>query len=132
MPKSKFEVIDPWQHDGRYTYSTAVRRGPFLFISGMIARDPATGKVAGKGDIVAQADVIFRRIGEILEAAGGSFDDVVKTTDYVTTLEGYSGTAAVRRKYFRNGFPAATGVVVKALVNPEALIEIDAIAIIEK
>ena len=132
MPMSKFDVIDPWQRDGRYTYSTAVRRGPFLFISGMIARDPATGVVVGKGEIVAQADFIFRRIGEILEAAGGSFDDVVKTTDYVTTLEGYSGTAAVRRKYFRNGFPAATGVVVKALVNPEALIEIDAIAIIEK
>ena len=128
----KFDVIDPWHLDGRYTFSTAVRRGPFLFISGMIARDPATGEVAGTGDIVAQADFIFRKIGEILEAAGGSFDDVVKTTDYVTTLERYNDTAAVRRKYFRNGFPAATGVVVKALVSPEALIEIDAIAILDK
>ena len=129
---SKFDVVDPWHHDSRYTYSAAVRRGPFLFISGVIARDPETGKIVGKGDLVAQADFIFRKIGKILEEAGGSFDDVVKTTDYVTTLEGYSGTAAVRRKYFLNGFPAATGVVVKALVNPEALIEIDAIAILEK
>ena len=109
-----------------------MKRGPFLFISGVIARDPETGEVAGKGDIVAQADFIFRRIGEILESAGGSFDDVVKTTDYVTTLEHYRETAAVRRKYFKNGFPAATGVVVKALVHAEALIEIDAIAILEK
>jgi len=129
---SKFDVIDPWHLDERYTFSTAVRRGPFLFISGMIARDPATGEVAGTGDIVAQADFIFRKMGKILEAAGGSFDDVVKTTDYVTTLERYNETAAVRRKYFRNGFPAATGVVVKALVSPEALIEIDAIAILDK
>jgi reactive intermediate/imine deaminase len=129
---SRFDVIDPWHHGSRYTYSAAVRRGPFLFISGVIARDPATGKVVGRGDIVAQADFIFRKIGRILEEAGGSFDDVVKTTDYVTTLEGYSGTAVVRRKYFKNGFPAATGVVVKALVSPEALIEIDAIAIIEE
>jgi len=129
---SKFDVIDPWHLDERYTFSTAVRRGPFLFISGMIARDPATGEVAGTGDIVAQADFIFRKMGKILEAAGGSFDDVVKTTDYVTTLERYNDTAAVRRKYFRNGFPAATGVVVKALVSPEALIEIDAIAILDK
>jgi reactive intermediate/imine deaminase len=128
----KFDVIDPWHLDERYTFSTAVRRGPFLFISGMIARDPATGEVAGTGDIVAQADFIFRKMEKILEAAGGSFDDVVKTTDYVTTLERYNETAAVRRKYFRNGFPAATGVVVKALVNPEALIEIDAIAILDK
>jgi enamine deaminase RidA (YjgF/YER057c/UK114 family) len=127
---NKFDVIDPWHLDERYTFSAAVRRGPFLFISGMIARDPGTGGVTGKGDIVAQADFIFRKMEKILEAAGGSFDDVVKTTDYVTTLERYDETAAVRRKYFRNGFPAATGVVVKALVSPEALIEIDAIAII--
>jgi 2-iminobutanoate/2-iminopropanoate deaminase len=127
-----FDVIDPWHLDKRYTFSTAVRRGPFLFISGVIARDPGTGEIAGKGDIVAQTDFIFRKIGTILEAAGASFDDVVKTTDYVTTLERYNETAAVRRKYFKNGFPAATGVVVKALVNPEALIEIDAIAILEK
>ena len=127
-----FDVIDPWHLDDRYTFSTAVRRGPFLFISGVIARDPGTGEIEGKGDIVAQTDFIFRKIGTILEAAGGSFDDVVKTTDYVTTLERYNETAAIRRKYFKNGFPAATGVVVKALVNPEAMIEIDAIAILEK
>ena len=127
-----FDVIDPWHLDERYTFSTAVRRGPFLFISGVIARDPETGEIEGKGDIVAQTDFIFRKIGTVLEAAGGSFDDVVKTTDYVTTLERYNETAAVRRKYFKNGFPAATGVVVKALVSPEALIEIDAIAILEK
>ena len=128
----KVDVIDPWQLNGRYTFSTAVKRGPFLFISGVIARDPETGEVAGKGDIVAQTDFIFRKIKKILEVAGGAFDDIVKTTDYVTTLERYNETAAVRRKYFQNGFPAATGVVVKALVNPEALIEIDAVAIIEE
>ncbi len=128
----KLEVIDPWNLGERFTFSTAVRRGPFLFISGVIARDPETGEVAGKGDIVAQTDFIFRKIKTILEAAGGSLDDVVKTTDYVTTLERYRETAAVRRKYFKNGFPAATGVVVKELVHAEALIEIDAIAILEK
>lgn len=128
----KFDVIDPWGLDGRCTFSTAVKRGGYLFISGLIARDPDTGEIEGKGDIVAQTDFIFQRIGKILEAAGGSFDDVVKTTDYVTTLEGYRETAEVRRKYFKNGFPTATGVVVKALVNPEALIEIDAIAILDK
>ena len=127
-----FDVIDPWHLDERYTFSTAVRWGPFLFISGVIARDPGTGEIEGKGDIVAQTDFIFRKIGAILEAAGGSFADVVKTMDYVTTLERYDETADVRRKYFKNGFPAATGVVVKALVNPEAMIEIDAIAILEK
>ena len=127
----KYDVIDPWRLDDRYTFSTAVKRGPFLFVSGLTARDPATGAMAGKGDIAAQADMIFRKLQRILEEAGGSLDDVVKTTDYVTTLERYRETAAVRRRYFKNEFPAATGVVVKALVNPEALIEIDAIAILD-
>jgi enamine deaminase RidA (YjgF/YER057c/UK114 family) len=127
----KFDVIDPWHLDKRYTFSTAVRRGPFLFVSGLTARDPETGLITGKGDIAVQADMIFRKMQKILENAGGSLDDVVKTTDYVTTLERYRETAAVRRKYFTKGFPAATGVVVKALVSPEALIEIDAIAILE-
>jgi enamine deaminase RidA (YjgF/YER057c/UK114 family) len=67
----------------------------------------------------------------VLEAAGSSFDDVVKTVDYITTLEGYKGTADVRREYFKNAFPAATGIVVKELVRPDALIEIDAIAVLE-
>jgi len=128
----KFEILDPWNLVDRYTFSPAVKRDNMLFISGMIARDPATGRIMGKGDIVAQADFIFQQMGVILRAAGGSYDDLVKTTDYVTTLVGYRGTVEVRRKYFKNGFPAATGVVVKSLVNPEALIEIDAIAIVEK
>ncbi len=128
----KFEIVDPWKKGPRRTWSVAVKRGGMLFISGMIARDPETGAFTGKGDIAAQADVIFRNLGRILEAAGGSYDDVVKTTDYVTTLERYEETAAVRERYFRNGYPAATGVVVKALVNKDALIEIDAIAILDK
>jgi len=129
---SEFEIVDPWNLGDRYTFSTAVKRGNMLFISGMIARDPATGRIVGKGDISLQADFIFRQMGEILKAAGGSYDDVVKTTDYVTTLEGYRGTAEIRRKYFTKGFPAATGIVVKSLVNPDALIEIDAIATVDK
>lgn len=128
---AKFECIEPW--DTRdHTYSTAVKRGNHLFISGMIARDPATGAIVGMGDIAAQTDFIFKLFSEVLKAAGGSMDDIVKTVDYVTTLENYKQTAEVRKKYFRNGFPAATGIVVKQLVNRDALIEIDAIAILDK
>jgi reactive intermediate/imine deaminase len=128
MPK--FESIEPWGTRD-HTYSTAVKRGSHLFISGVVARDPATGEIVGKGDIAAQTDYIFKLFAGILKKAGGSLDDIVKTVDYVTTLENYKQTADVRRKYFRNGFPAATGIVVKQLVNRNALIEIDAIAIIE-
>ena len=128
MPK--LEVIDPWNFSGRYTFSPAVRKGNLLFISGMTATDNK-GNVVGVGDIVAQTRHIFEKMKEVLEAAGGSFDDIVKTVDYITTMEGYKGTADVRREYFKNGFPAATGIVVKELLRPDALIEIDAIVVLD-
>ena len=89
------------------------------------------GNVVGVGDIAAQTRHIFEKMKEVLAAAGGSFDDIVKTVDYITTMEGYKGTADVRREYFKNGFPAATGIVVKELLRSEALIEIDAIAVLD-
>ena len=128
---SKLEIIDPgWSYSTRYTFSPAVRKGNLLFISGLTATDDQ-GNIVGKGDIVAQTRQIFEKIKQILEAAGGSFADIVKTVDYIVTTEGYRDTADVRRAYFRHGFPAATGVVVKDLLRPGALIEIDAIAVLD-
>jgi aminoacrylate peracid reductase len=130
MPK--LEVINPgWGYSTRYTFSPAVRKGNLLFISGLTATDD-NGSIVGKGDIVGQTRQIFEKIKKILEEAGGSFDDIVKTVDYITTTEGYRGTADVRREYFHDGFPAATGIVVKELLRPDALIEIDAIAVLDE
>ncbi len=129
MPR--LEAVNPgWDWNERLTFSPAVRKGNLLFISGLTATDDA-GKIVDKGDIVAQTRCIFEKIQDILKAAGAGFDDVVKTVDYITTTENYRATAAVRREYFRNGFPAATGVVVKELLRPDALIEIDAIAVLD-
>jgi aminoacrylate peracid reductase len=125
------EIIDPgWSYSHRYTFSPAVRKGNLLFISGLTATDDR-GTMVGQGDMVAQTRQIFEKLKAILDAAGGSFDDIVKTVDYIVTTEGYKATADVRRAYFRHGFPAATGIVVKQLVRPDALIEIDAIAVLE-
>src|SRR5262249_48103015 len=129
MPK--LEVIDPWGYTPRYTFSPAVRKGNLLFISGLTATDDK-GNIVVKGDIVAQTRHIFEKIKTLLEAAGGSFADIVKTVDYIITTEGYRGTADARREYFPHGFPAATGIVVKELLRPDALIEIDAIAVLDE
>lgn len=128
----KREVIDPGGGGaGRYTFSPGViKEGKLLFISGLTATDDQ-GNIVGKGDIVTQARVIFTKIGEILETAGATFDDVVKTVDYITTTENYRGTADVRREFFRTDFPAATGVIVAGLLRPDALIEIEAVAVID-
>lgn len=125
------ESINPgWPRYERYTFSPAVRRGNLLFISGLTATDD-DGAIVGNGDIVAQTRRIFELIGQLLAEAGGTFDDIVKTVDFITTTDDYGGTADVRREFFPNGFPAATGVVVKQLLRPDALIEIDAIAVLD-
>lgn len=125
------EIVNPgWPRYERYTFSPAVRKGNLLFISGLTATDEE-GNLIGEGDIVAQTRHIFGQIEEILRAVGGSLDDIVKTVDYIVTTEKYRDPADVRREVFPRGFPAATGIVVKELLRPGALIEIDAVAVLD-
>ncbi len=131
---SKKIMINPgWEHYKKLTFVPAVRKGNMLFITGQDATqiDPVTGKPVIKGDMVGQTRVIYEKIKLILEAAGASFDDVVWTTDYITTTENYKATATVRRQYFKANFPASTGIIVKGLLSKEALIEIDAVAVLD-
>ncbi len=125
-----YEVITgptPWP--ARYTFSPAVRAGNLLFISGMTAGDES-GKIVGPGDIVVQTRYIFEKMGRLLAAAGGGFEHIVQTTEYVTTTENYGKTAEVRRALFRGRFPTATGVIVAGMLREGALIEISAIAVL--
>ena len=112
---------------GRATFSAAVRAGPLLVVSGITAIDEQK-RIVGD-DLESQARFIYGKLGRILATAGAGFADVIETTDYVTTFEGYEKTAAVRREVFGEGpFPAATGVCVSSLVRSGALIEIRALA----
>lgn len=127
-------MINPgWERYKKMTFAPAVRKGNMLFISGAdgAVPDPVTGSPVIKGDIVEQTRVIFEKMKKVLEAAGASFDDVVWTTDYITTTENYKSTAGVRRQYFGKNFPASTGIIVKSLLHEDALIEIDAVAILD-
>lgn len=126
---TKLEAVNPgWKWSPKRTFSPAVRRGNLLFISGMTATDER-GQLVGD-DIASQARHIFKKMDEILKAAGASFADVVQTTDYITTTEGYAATADVRREFMADPFPAATGVIVAGLLRDGALIEIDAVAVL--
>ncbi len=122
-------ITGPTDWPARYTFSPAVRAGNLLFISGMTAGDEH-GKIVGPGDIVAQTRYIFEKLGKLLEAAGGGFEHIVQTTEYVTTTENYGKTAAVRREVFKGRFPTATGVIVAGLLREGALIEISAVAVL--
>ena len=113
------------------TFSTAIVRDGWLFVSGLTAWVPGTG-VERPGDVVHQAHVIYRRLGAVLEQAGCSFADVVATREFITTTEGYRETAQVRRTYFTEPFPAATGVIVAGLLRPGVVIELEAIAAVPR
>ena len=113
----------------RYTFSPAIRAGQLLFISGTTATDDR-GQLLAPGDVVGQTRYIYEKFARILAAAGAGFEHVVETTEYITTTEGYRGTAAVRREFFRPPFPAATGVIVAGLLREGALIEISAVAVL--
>ena len=127
-----YEPIYPWETwSNRLTFSPAVRVGELLFISGLTATDENLD-IVGPNDIVAQTRYIFVKMGDILVAAGGGFDNVVETMDYFVTLEGYSRTAEVRREFFKGPpYPAATGVQVKRLIRDDALVEIKALAVLK-
>ena len=119
---------------GGYTYRPAVKKGNMMMISGQASVDPKTGKTLWAGDVVAQTRQAYRNMKDVLEAAGATFADVVKTVEYITppALNNYKGTANVRREFFGEGdFPAATGVVVNGLVRDDLLIEIEAVAIVD-
>src|SRR5437773_2483085 len=83
------QAINPgWPWYEAATFSPAVRKGNLLFISGMTAVDE-DGKLIGPGNIFTQTEYIYNRIEQVVRAAGGSLDDVVMTTEYITTTEDY-------------------------------------------
>jgi 2-iminobutanoate/2-iminopropanoate deaminase len=107
-------------------YSQAVRSGGFLFCSGQIPLDPATGKIV-EGGIEAQAERVLRNLEAVISAGGASLAGVVKTTVYLTDLSDFPAVNAVYGKFFPENPPARATVQV-AKLPAGALVEIDAIA----
>ena len=107
-------------------YSQAVRAGGLLFISGQIPLDPVSGDVVD-GDIAAQTHRVMGSLGAILEAADAGFDDVVRTTIFLTDLGDFAHVNDVYGSYFTA--PAPTRATVQVAALPKGVrVEIDAIA----
>jgi reactive intermediate/imine deaminase len=115
------------------TYSHAVRvesaEATWIHISGQIAND-VDGELVGPGDLRAQTRQVFENLKAILAANGATFADVVKIGTYLTTLDDLAGMREVRSEYLTSEPPASTAVRVVALVVPDALIEIDLVAVV--
>ena len=110
-------------------YSQAIRAGSLLFVSGQVPIDPATGQVIA-GDIEAQTHRVFQNIRAILAAAGGSFDQVVRTTVFLADMNDFAAMNSVYGTYFASPAPARATVQVSRLPK-DASIEIDVIASFE-
>ena len=106
-----------------------VKAGGLLFIMGCVSVDETRVNVIGKGDMKAQARRVFERIKIALEDAGASMDDLVQMTMYVTDYTKMAEVGEVRKEYLPKGGVASTGVQVKALVDPDMMLEIDGIAV---
>lgn len=115
----------PWE-DKVFFSLGVITQGRVLHTAGVTARD-ADGKVVGGSDIGEQTLQCFRNLGDILAAAGATWDDVVKYTLFTTDIVRFdTETRTLRTPYFR-ARPAATLVEVRRLIDPAMLIEIEAI-----
>jgi reactive intermediate/imine deaminase len=106
-------------------YSQAVRVGDTVYVSGQIPLDPASGELIG-GDIVAEARRVFDNLKAVASAAGGSLDNVVKLTVFLTDLALYGKVNETMQQYFRAPYPARAAIGVAALPRG-ARIEVECI-----
>ena len=95
-------------------FSQAIAVGGFLYLSGQVGQDPATGKVV-EGGIVAETERVFLNLAAVLKAAGRSFDDVARAGVYLTSMSDFGAMNGTYAKHFNQPFPARTTIAVAAL-----------------
>jgi len=125
--KVKKIKIDPDPYEP-FRLAQGYRVGDLLFISGQAAID-GTGQIVGAGDFDVQAKQVFANLERVLQAGGSSLANVIKVTIFLRDMSNFSKIVELRGRYFKSPYPADTIVEVSSLYSPEALIEIEAIAV---
>jgi 2-iminobutanoate/2-iminopropanoate deaminase len=110
------------------TFSRCIQVGNQLFVAGITANSPAG--IEGGDSMYEQTRAIYRKIGHVVEAAGGSMNDIVRQLVFVTDISRRDEVIRARREFFSGDFPASTQVEVTALAAPGLLVEIEVTAII--
>ncbi|OLC24454.1 MAG: hypothetical protein AUG06_11465 [Actinobacteria bacterium 13_1_20CM_2_65_11] len=132
QPAGRPRNINPEELAPARGFSHATIAGDTVWIGGQIGSD-ANGKIVEPGDIVAQYARAIHNVAIALRAAGCAPEDTVKLTYYVTDINAYrdnrAAIGAAYREFFRSDYPASTLVEVRSLVDPAALVEIDAMAV---
>lgn len=111
-------------------YSQAIRAGGFVFASGQIPIDPATGEFV-KGGVAEQTEQVLKNLAAVLEAAGSGLDQVVKTTVFLADMKDFPQMNEVYAKFF-TGAPPARATVAAAGLPRDARVEIEAVALVSE
>ncbi|MDQ3831734.1 MAG: RidA family protein [Candidatus Tectomicrobia bacterium] len=129
MPSQQY--INPEALSRSRGYSQVVKVGNTVYIAGQISAGP-DGTVVGKGDPESQARQVWRNIEAAVKAAGGTLQNVVKTTTYVTNIQYATAVRKVREELFQSSNPpTSTLLVVAGLASPDYMVEIEAIAVVD-
>ncbi len=108
-------------------YSPVVMAGTTVYIAGQTSTD-SSGNVVGLGDFEAQAQRVYQNIRTALSSVGATFDNLVKTTVYLTKAEDIETYRQVLAQNMSTNRPASTLLVISRLARPELLLEIEAVA----
>ena len=117
------------QAKGSYSPGWEVSGGRLIYVAGQIPWD-AEGRTVAKGDVAGQTRQVFDNIGAVLAESGASLDDVIKITVFSADIRYRDEINRVRSEVFNQPYPASTQVAVAALVDPEWLVEIEAVAFV--
>jgi 2-iminobutanoate/2-iminopropanoate deaminase len=109
-------------------YSQAIKVGEFVYTAGQLGLDPATGTLVG-GGITEQARRVLDNLRSILEAAGTSLDNVVKTTVFLSDMSNFAAMNEIYKQYFNTDTPPARSTVQVAALPLGAMVEIECVAL---
>ena len=126
-------VWDPnaagFTHAQPFSQGIEAPAGRMVFVAGQVALDKE-GDVIGVGDPAKQTEAALENMKLVLAEAGATLDDVVRLTVFMTDMRNFPAIQEVRARYFPKDPPASTTLAITALVNPNLLVEIDAIAVV--
>jgi 2-iminobutanoate/2-iminopropanoate deaminase len=126
------KVITPKNLHRPFGYAHAIQIDNTIYISGQIPLDQEMN-VVGKNDIAQQTELVYENLKKVIEDAGGTMSNIVMMNIYCTDIEAFDkGTRHLRKKYFGNYYPAVTAVEVKRLYRPDFMIEIEAVAVLDR
>ena len=132
MPKRELKSDRLYAPPRGGIFSTAIEApaGRTVYVSGLTSRNKA-GDIVGKGDIRVQTETILTNMQIILEEVGATMGDIVKLTVFIRDMELFDEIHDIRRSYFEAPYPASSMVEVSMLADPDLLIEIEAVAVVE-